>query len=115
MSLNLYITDFSNAAFEDDWRAEVASILRKAAGMIESGEDYFGLYDANGNYVGQCEIESPEPDLKTYLVTYYEAEDVWMDNPLIFRCEAEDEDHAADQCEDSNPGCTTTHIEEAED
>ncbi len=109
MGLTLNIQDFDNDAFEQDWRAEVARILRKAAKDIEGGEDSKALKDANGNTVGQFELE---PKLFTYTVTYYEEDDPDLDNPLKFQCEAEDEEHAEEQCANAYPGCTTTSIEE---
>lgn len=54
MSKDVNITiDTGNAAFDDGNReAEVARILREAADKIEAGYEDFGLYDFNGNKVG---------------------------------------------------------------
>lgn len=111
MGLTLTICDFDNAAFEQDWRDEAVRILRKAAKDIENGKDDGPLKDNNGNTVGSFSIE-PRVELTTYTVTYYEADDHEMDNQLKFQCEAEDEEHAEEQCVDAYPGCTTTSIEE---
>lgn len=52
------IMDTRNAAFmEGDARAEIARILREAAENIEQGgDDYFVLFDTNGNSVGSCTL-----------------------------------------------------------
>ena len=111
MGLTLTIDDFDNSAFEQDWRTETARILRKAAKDIEDGEDSKVLKDTNGNTVGRFDLD-PKVGLTTYTVTYFEADDTEMDNPLKFQCEAEDEEHAEEQCANAYPGCTTTSIEE---
>lgn len=50
-----------NAAFEDEGRAvEVARILREAAAKVESGEETWGAFDVNGNYVGAWGFEDDE-------------------------------------------------------
>lgn len=50
--------DTRNAAFmEGDARAEIARILREAADHVEQGgEEYFILYDTNGNAVGSLTL-----------------------------------------------------------
>lgn len=111
MSLSLYIYSFDNAAFQDDYRAEVARILRHVAKAIEDDSGGGVLKDYNGQTVGHYDLEPP---LLGYVVTYYEADDPDLDNPLEFRCEAEDVDHAEEQCQSAYPGCTTTTIEEAQ-
>ena len=47
-----------NAAFDNDFRTEVADILRDIARRIEEGyRDFDGLItDSNGNYVGQFKL-----------------------------------------------------------
>ena len=111
MGLTLTIDDFDNSAFEQDWRTETARILRKAAKDIEDGKDEGPLKDHNGNTVGRFDLD-PKVELTTYTVTYYEADDHEMDNQLKFQCEAEDEEHAEEQCANAYPGCMTTSIEE---
>lgn len=46
--------DTRNAAFQEgDARSEIARILREAADHVEQGgENYFVLFDTNGNSVG---------------------------------------------------------------
>lgn len=111
MSLHLHISSFANAAFQDDYRAEVARILRHVAKAIEDGSEGGTLKDIDGNTVGHYDMVPP---LLGYVVTYYEADDENMDNPLEFRCEAEDVDHAEEQCANAYPGCTTTTIDEVQ-
>lgn len=113
MSLKLHIADFDNAAFEDDWRGEVARILLSTAQRIINGADEGVLIDTNGNTVGEFEIDPPV-QLIDYVVTYYAEGDEDMDNQLEFKCEAEDEDHAERLCEEAHPGCTTTAVDEVE-
>lgn len=47
-----------NAAFEDEGEYEVANILRKAAEIVEDGEDSFVLRDVNGNKVGTASFDN---------------------------------------------------------
>lgn len=44
---------------------------------------------------------------QTYGVLYYEKDNqLPADAPLIFLCEAEDTEHAEEQCTNTYPGCT---------
>lgn len=47
----------------------------------------------------------PNDSLATHVVLYYEAGDAGDDLPLGFVCEADDIDHAEEQCENANPDC----------
>ena len=48
------INDLGNAAFDDENKiAEIARLLRLAADQIESGREYFHLFDINGNRCGK--------------------------------------------------------------
>ena len=62
MKFQLYIgTD--NAAFEPDPSQELATLLRKVAAKIESGEDYSmfqTIHDTNGNDVGRFALKSDD-------------------------------------------------------
>lgn len=45
--------------------------------------------------------------MDNYIVLYREAEDAHPANPpLLFHCQADDGDHAEEQCLAANPGCT---------
>lgn len=52
---------------------------------------------------------------KRYLVHFYHKGDDQMDFPQTTEVWAVDEDDADEVCQKFYPGCTTTHIEEAED
>ena len=41
--------------------------------------------------------------ITTFIVLYRGAGDRPTDPPLLFRCEAEDSDHAEEQCQDAEP------------
>ena len=59
MKLTLTINS-DNAAFDDgnDGRTEAARILRSAVTWLEEGSPKrFGLYDINGNKVGEAKIK----------------------------------------------------------
>ncbi len=43
--------------------------------------------------------------MKNYVVLYREADQHPLDAPLGFQCDAEDTDHAEEQCENAYPGC----------
>lgn len=48
--------DCENAAFEDDMRGEIATILREIATKVEHGALGDVVRDANGNRVGYFEL-----------------------------------------------------------
>lgn len=48
------------------------------------------------------EIQKP---LEPYAVLYFDPGQDDGNDPLVFLCSAEDEDHAHDQCKDANPDC----------
>lgn len=48
--------ELGNAAFAEDWQAELARILRKAADEVEQGQEVTSLRDANGNKVGSLRV-----------------------------------------------------------
>ena len=51
-----------------------------------------------------------------YIVLYREADDAHPANaPLLFHCQADDGDHAAEQCEDANKGCRICWIHQGND
>lgn len=52
--------DTDNAAFEDDRGAEIARILREAAGHVESGTMQRRCHDINGNTVGRYRLKEGE-------------------------------------------------------
>ena len=41
--------------------------------------------------------------MNTYIVLYRDADILAADPPLAFRCQADDSDHAEEQCLDANP------------
>ena len=51
-----------NDAFACNETAELARILRVAAGRIENGNMEFRLHDYNGNRVGYCEYDAEEEE-----------------------------------------------------
>jgi hypothetical protein len=53
MQFRLGNIDCDNAAFEDDYAAEVARILRHVALRLEKGDTDGKLIDFNGNTVGE--------------------------------------------------------------
>jgi hypothetical protein len=53
--------------------------------------------------------------MNTYIVLYREQGDFSVSNPLGFRCEAENMDHADEQCENAYPGCDIVWAVETDD
>ncbi len=52
--------------------------------------------------------------MKTFIVLYREAYLSPLDPPFGFRCEAEDTDHAEEQCENAYPNCEIVWIWEGD-
>lgn len=53
--------------------------------------------------------------METYIVLYRDKESSPLDTPLGFRCEAEDSDHAEEQCENAWPDCDVVWVVETDD
>jgi hypothetical protein len=52
--------------------------------------------------------------MNTYVVLYREVGSNPLDAPLGFRCEAEDADHAQEQCENAWPDCDVVWVVETD-
>lgn len=52
--------------------------------------------------------------MKTYIVLYREEYLLPADPPLGFRCEADDTEHAEEQCDNAYPGCDIVWIWEGD-
>jgi hypothetical protein len=48
--------------------------------------------------------------MNTYLVEYRPIGWPETEEPQVYRFEADDEEHAREQCENAEPGCTITHV-----
>lgn len=86
-----------NAAFEGNYTAEAARILREIAGRIERGSHSGPIRDANGNTVGRYELERPGMP-----ATYYAREDgagMWELRQTRYRARLESgREHPHDVC-----------------
>lgn len=48
--------------------------------------------------------------MKPYIVLYWDDASRPADEPLAFECQADDNDHAEEQCADAYPGCTVAWV-----
>ena len=53
--------------------------------------------------------------MQTYIVLFRDEHTLPLDPPLGFRCQAEDTDHAEEQCENAYPGCDIVWVVETDD
>jgi hypothetical protein len=53
--------------------------------------------------------------METYIVLYRDEGMIFLDEPLGFMCEAEDVDHAEEQCRDAYPNCETVWVYKGDD
>lgn len=53
--------------------------------------------------------------MNTYIVLYREKWNFPTEAPFGFRCEADDADHAEEQCENAYPGCDVVWVVETDD
>ncbi len=53
--------------------------------------------------------------LQTMIVLYRDEDSLPLDEPLAFRCQAEDTEHAEEQCENAYPGCDIVWVVTTDD
>lgn len=54
--------------------------------------------------------------MNAYVVLFREADDAHPANaPLLFHCQADDSDHAEEQCEDAYPDCCVAWVYQGND
>ena len=53
--------------------------------------------------------------MSPYIVLYHAEGQHAFDPPLLFRCQAEDGDHAEEQCADAEQGCEVLWVVQAAD
>ena len=53
--------------------------------------------------------------MNKYTVLWRDSSFLPADPPLIFQCDADDGDHAEEQCDDSYPGCEVVWVVETAD
>jgi len=53
--------------------------------------------------------------MSQYVVLYREADSAPFAEPLIFHCQADDYDHAEEQCEDANKDCNVVWVHQGTD
>ena len=50
-----------------------------------------------------------------HIVLFREAGEAPLSTPLVFHCEADDSDHAEEQCEDAYPDCCVAWVYQGND